>query len=135
MDEIYQRVFLKDSKACCQTRIINGCTGIIRSVDTEEKEQKKKNSLQFREVSENIYCAKSSTDLCWSDLAIARYSAWMEPIKEIREIEAGYTAMDKLPRIGDVKVTVSYFGTHLVSLFSVKCTSILIINKLLSKKS
>ena len=76
-------------------------------------------------VSENIYCAKSSTDLWWSDLAMARYSAWMEPIKEIREIEAGYTAMDKLPRIGDVKVIVSFFGMHLVSLLSVRCASIL----------
>ena len=61
MDEIYQRVFLKDCKASCQPRIINGCTGIIRSVDTEEKEQKKKNSLQFREVSENRYDTLSAS--------------------------------------------------------------------------
>ena len=41
---------------------------------------------------------------------MARYSAWMEPIKEIREIEAGYTAMDKLPRIGDEKSQLVILG-------------------------
>ena len=74
MDEIYQRVFLKDSKACCQPRIINGCTGIIRSVDTEEKEQKKKNSqpnVSFQEIeniAQKVPLTFGGVTLLWQDI-------------------------------------------------------------------